>query len=121
MLTEIGQIAIAVVDVPRAKAFYVDILGLNHLFDAGPNLSFISSGSVRLMLTLPQGAGAEAKNSVLYFRTSSLTEDFRALAAKGATVEREPQLAARLPDHELWIGFIRDPEGNLIGLMEERR
>ena len=35
--------------------------------------------------------------------------------------ERAPQLAARLPDHELWIGFVRDPDGNLVGLMEEKR
>ncbi len=35
--------------------------------------------------------------------------------------ERDPQLAARMPDHELWIGFVRDPDGNLIGLMEEKR
>jgi len=25
-----------------------------------------------------------------------------------------------MEDHELWIGFIRDPDGNLIGLMEEK-
>jgi hypothetical protein len=29
-------------------------------------------------------------------------------------------MAARMPDHELWIGFLRDPDGNLVGLMEER-
>jgi hypothetical protein len=39
----------------------------------------------------------------------------------GAIAERVPQLAAKLPDHELWIGFLRDPEGNLVGLREERR
>ena len=34
---------------------------------------------------------------------------------------RIPQLAAKMPDHELWTGFVRDPDGNLIGLMEEKR
>ena len=29
--------------------------------------------------------------------------------------------AARMPDHELWTGFLRDPDGNLVGLMEEKR
>ncbi len=32
-----------------------------------------------------------------------------------------PQLAANMPDHELWTGFLRDPGGNLVGLMEEKR
>jgi len=121
MIIDIGQIALTVADVPRAKRFYVDVLGLKHLFDAGPNLSFVAAGGVRLMLTMPQGAGAPGKNSVLYFRTDSLTQDFQTAAGKGAKVEREPQMAAKMPDHELWIGFVRDPEENLIGLMEEKR
>lgn len=121
MMIELGQIAVAVSDVARAKAFYVDVLGLRHLFDAGPNLSFVAAGSVRIMLTQPQGSGAPGKNSVLYFKTSSLEEHFQSVVARGAKMEREPQLAATLSDHQLWIGFVRDPEGNLIGLMEERR
>jgi catechol 2,3-dioxygenase-like lactoylglutathione lyase family enzyme len=40
---EIGQIAITVSDVARAKAFYGDVLGLRFLFDAGPNLSFLAA------------------------------------------------------------------------------
>lgn len=35
--------------------------------------------------------------------------------------ERAPQLVAKMPDHELWIGFVRDPDRNLVGLMEEKR
>jgi hypothetical protein len=26
-----------------------------------------------------------------------------------------------MPDHELWMAFLRDPSGNLLGLMEEKR
>ena len=44
-----------------------------------------------------------------------------AIVARGARNERPPQLEATMPDHELWIGFLRDPDGNLIGLMEEKR
>lgn len=120
-IQDIGQVAITVSDVAAAKKFYVDVLGLRPLFDAGPNLSFIAAGSVRLMLTTPQGAGEVGKNSILYFQTSDLGNLYPELLAKGARPEREPQLTARLPDHELWIGFIRDPDGNLVGLMEERR
>lgn len=29
-------------------------------------------------------------------------------------------MAAKMADHDLWIGFLLDPDGNLIGLMEEK-
>jgi hypothetical protein len=38
----------------------------------------------------------------------------------GAVGERVPQLAAKMADHELWLSFIRDPDGNLVALMEKR-
>jgi methylmalonyl-CoA/ethylmalonyl-CoA epimerase len=120
-VSQIGQIAITVSDVPRAKKFYHEVLGLKLLFDAGPNLTFLAAGSVRIMLTLPQGAGVVGKNSVIYFQTTKLEPAYDAMLARGATGERAPQLAARMPDHELWMAFLRDPDGNLVGLMEERR
>jgi catechol 2,3-dioxygenase-like lactoylglutathione lyase family enzyme len=121
VVPELGQVALAVRDVALAKRFYVDVLGLRPLFDAGPKLSFLGVGMVRLMLTVPDGAGEVGRNSVLYYRVAGLAEYYRRVVAAGAVPEREPQLAARLPDHELWLAFVRDPEGNLVGLMEERR
>lgn len=117
----IGQVAITVADVGSALGFYRDILGLTFLFSAGPQLAFLDAGGVRVMLTTPQGAGAVGANSTLYFRTTGIEAAHAAMVARGATNERAPQLAARMPDHELWIGFLRDPDGNLVGLMEERR
>jgi catechol 2,3-dioxygenase-like lactoylglutathione lyase family enzyme len=118
---QIGQIAITVSDVAKATAFYRDVIGLRHLFDAGPELAFLAAGPVRVMLSTPQGHGAPGANSVLYFKVGNVEAAHAAMLAKGARNERAPQLTARLPDHELWIGFLRDPDGNLVGLMEERR
>ncbi len=28
---------------------------------------------------------------------------------------------ARMPDHERWMGFFRDPDGHLLAVMEEKR
>ena len=44
-----------------------------------------------------------------------------AIVERGARNERAPNLTAKMPDHDLWVGFVRDPDGNLIGLMEEKR
>jgi len=120
-VADIGQIALTISDVAKAKTFYGDVLGLRFLFDAGPNLSFYAAGSVRIMLTIPQGSGEVGKNSIVYFKTLSVDATYAAVVERGAAAERAPQLTAKLPDHELWMAFVRDPDGNLVGLMEERR
>ena len=120
-LSTIGQIAITVSDVAAALTFYRDALGLRFLFAAGPNLAFLDADGVRLMLSTPQGAGEVGRNSILYFKVTDIVAVHEAVVARGAVSERSPQLAATLPDHELWTGFLRDPDGNLVGLMEEKR
>ena len=120
-LSEIGQIAVTVSDVDAALGFYRDALGLPFLFRAGPNLAFLQAGSVRLMLSTPQGAGKVGHNSILYFKVAEIAAAHAAIVGRGAANERAPQLAAKMPDHELWTGFVRDPDGNLVGLMEEKR
>ncbi len=120
-LSDIGQIAITVSDVAKATVFYRDVLGLKFLFPAGPNLAFLAAGTVRIMLTTPQGAGEVGKNSILYFKVADLAAAHAAILARGAENERAPQLMAKMPDHDLWMGFVRDPDRNIIGLMSEVR
>ncbi|OYV00208.1 MAG: hypothetical protein CFE26_24340, partial [Verrucomicrobiales bacterium VVV1] len=82
-LSEIGQIAITVRDVAQATGFYRDVLGLKFLFSAGPNLAFLAAGSVRIMLTTPQGHGEVGKNSTLYFKVTDLPAVHAAVVARG--------------------------------------
>ncbi len=120
-VSEIGQIAITVSDVEQALGFYRDVLGLTFLFSPAPTLAFLTAGTVRIMLSTPQGSGAVGANSILYFKIEQLEAAYEQILARGATAERPPQLAAKMADHDLWIGFLRDPDGNLVGLMEEKR
>ena len=120
-LSEISQIAITVSDVRSALAFYRDVLGLTFLFSPGPNLAFLAAGSIRIMLTTPQGAGTVGKNSIIYFKVADIVAMHTLLLDRGATNERGPQLAVKMPDHDLWLAFLRDSDGNLVGLMEEKR
>jgi len=96
------------------------VLGLTFLFSAGPNLAFLDAAGIRVMLSTPQGSGAVGQNSILYFKVSDIVAVHAALVERGAKDERAPQLAAKMPDHALWTGFLRDPDGNLVGLMEEK-
>jgi predicted enzyme related to lactoylglutathione lyase len=120
-LSTIGQIAITVSDVELALTFYRDVLGVEFLFRAGPELAFLNADGVRLMLSTPQGAGTVGGNSILYFKVSDIESVYSTLVERGGKRERDPQLAAKMADHELWTGFLRDPDGNLVGLMEEKK
>ena len=120
-VSEIGQIAITVSDVDLALKFYRDALGLQFLFSPAPTLAFLAAGPVRIMLSTPQGAGAVGANSILYFKVADIESVYVEILGRGARGERPPQLAAQLADHALWTGFLRDPDGNLVGLMEEKR
>jgi predicted enzyme related to lactoylglutathione lyase len=120
-VSAIGQVAITVSDVDKALTFYRDILGLQFLFAPGSELAFLKAGDVRIMLSTPQGAGKVGANSILYFKALDIEKTHTAMVERGATNERAPQLAAKMPDHELWLSFLRDPDGNLVGLMEEKR
>lgn len=120
VLDRIGQVAVPVTDVERATAFYRDTLGMRFLFAAPPGLAFFDLGGVRLMLDGPAGAQA-GNSSVLYYRVADLPSAFGTLSERGVRFEREPHLVAKLPDHELWMAFFHDPDGNLLALMSEVR
>ena len=119
-INSIGQIAINVKDPGRATAFYRDVLGLEFLFNAG-TLNFFDCGGIRLMLTTPEKPEFDHPGSILYFKVGDLRATHGRMKAAGAKFEDEPHLIARMPDHELWMCFFRDTEGNLLGLMSEVR
>ena len=120
-ISRIGQIAIPVHDLDRAVAFYRDVLGLRFLFQAPPGLAFFDCGGVRLMLSLPEGPSQDHTASTLYYVVADLPSAWAAVTGQGATAVSEPHLIARMPDHDLWMAFVHDSEGNLLGLMSEVR
>ena len=117
--THIAQIAITVDDLERAKLFYRDALGLTHLFDAPPGLSFFQCGETRLMLSLPEGATARG-NSILYYAVEDAEAACRRLAADGVRFEEDPKRIATVGGKDIWLAIARDSEDNLFGLMSER-
>lgn len=119
-LREIGQIAVPVKDLDRAVAFYRDTLGMPLLFQAPPGLAFFDCGGVRLMLSVPEGE-ADGQSPIIYYRVADLRAAYGQITEHGAPSESEPHLIAKMPDHELWMAFVRDSEGNLVGLMSEVR
>lgn len=120
-LSRIGQIAIVATDVSRATRFYRDTLGLRFLFASPPGLAFFDCGGVRLMISLREGSDATVGTSVIYYKVDDIEAAHETLAARGAKFESPPHMIAAMPDHDLWMAFLRDSEGNLVGLMCEKQ
>ena len=117
-IKNIGQISIIVHDLPRATAFYRDILGLPFLFAAG-NMAFFDCGGVRLMLGLPETPELDHLSSILYFRVADLDASHQRLIDMGVTIVAPPRLIAPMPTYDLWMSAFKDSEGNIHQLMSE--
>ena len=117
------QVAQAVHDLDRAVRFYRDVLGLRHVatFDP-PGLAFFDLDGVRLLLE------RGATSSLLYLAVDDLDARVEHLRGLGVLVETEPHLVYSHDDDSLGpagaqerMAFVRDSEGNLVGLVEQRR
>jgi methylmalonyl-CoA/ethylmalonyl-CoA epimerase len=120
MLVQVGQHA---EDLQRAQRFYAALLQreASAVYDP-PGLIFFDLDGVRLLLdrALP--------SSVVYLRVDDVTAAAERACAAGAVLETEPHAIFTHEDDTLgpagtveWHAFVRDPEGNLVGLVEQRR
>jgi methylmalonyl-CoA/ethylmalonyl-CoA epimerase len=116
----ISQIALHVSDADRAERFYRDTLGLPLLFRFG-NLVIFDCAGVRLMLEGGHESTGKREQFCVYFRVSGIEAVVAGLRLRQVYFEREPQLVAKMPDHELWMAFLHDPDGNPLALIEEKR
>jgi methylmalonyl-CoA/ethylmalonyl-CoA epimerase len=118
-ISRLGQVQIAAKDVERAADFYENVLGLKLLFKAPPGLAFFDCGGVRLMLDHPEKPEFDHPSSILYFAVPDIQAACAQMKEKGVMFEDEPHVIAKMPDHDLWMTFFRDSEGNVMGLMSE--
>jgi len=118
LASRIAQIAVPVRDLDRARRFYGDLLGLDHLFDAPPGLSFFRCGETRLMLSRPERPETAAC-SILYYAVADAREAQARLEEGGIAFEEPARCIARVDGSDVWLAVCRDSEGNLLGLMSE--
>jgi methylmalonyl-CoA/ethylmalonyl-CoA epimerase len=120
-LERIKQIAVPVRDVKEAARFYRDTLGLTHLFDAPPALSFFDCGGVRLMLSGPEAQGKDGneQHPVIFYDVSDIKKTHAKIKSSGAATIEEPHIIARMNGRETWIASVSDGQGNVVSLMSE--
>lgn len=116
------QIAQHADDLGRASAFYAELLGAGPVatYDP-PGLVFFDLGGVRLLLE------RGAPSALHYYRVADVHATVERLRAAGVEVESEPHVIFAHADDVLgpagtdeWQAFVRDSEGNLVGLVEQR-
>ena len=116
------QVAQRAEDLGRASAFYADLLGTQPAatYDP-PGLVFFDLDGVRLMLEVNTTA------AMLYLSVPDIEATIERLRARGVPIESEPHVIFSHDDATLgpagtdeWQAFIRDSEGNLVGLVEHR-
>ena len=116
-LHQIGQIRIQVTDVDRAVGFYRDTLGMSFLY-AFPGMGFFDVDGVRLMLVEPEGREFGGV-SAIYYRVDDIGQAVKTLESRGVTFDDQPHVVHRDPAYDLWMAFLRDPDGNIVALMSE--
>jgi methylmalonyl-CoA/ethylmalonyl-CoA epimerase len=118
--TGLAQVAQHAEDLDRAAVFYERLLGSPPLarFDP-PGLLFFGLGDgTRLLLE------SAASSALLYLAVDDVATRVEELRAEGVVIESEPHVIFSHPDDTLgpagsdeWMAFIRDSEGNLVGLV----
>ena len=120
-LSRIKQIALPVREITAATRFYRDTLGMRHLFDAPPGLSFFDCGGVQLMLAGPdaQGKDGEQQHAVLFYDVSNIKSVHGKIKSAGVKSLEEPHVIARMNGREIWISSFSDGQGNVVSLMSD--
>lgn len=112
----IGQIALTVTNLARSIDFYKNTLGMRFLFETG-HLAFFLCGDIRLMIST--GEGKPGGGTIIYFKVQDIHGVYERLRARGVEFVDTPHLIAKMPDHDLWMVFLKDPDGNVLGVMCE--
>jgi len=118
---ELHQVAQHADNLDRAVAFYSDVLGCEFITRIDPpGLAFLRLGSVRLLLD------RAAPSALIYLRVDDVRAAAENLRAAGVPIDTEPHLINTDTDgifgeagFQEWMAFVRDTEGNLVGLASQ--
>jgi predicted enzyme related to lactoylglutathione lyase len=117
----IGQVALSVADLGRAVAFYRDVMGLTFLFEMPEQgMVFFDCGDGTRLYLAHEATPPFRSHPAVYYRVDSLDASHAALLETEAEVLSAPHQVHATDTIETWMCFAKDPEGNVIALMEER-
>ena len=117
---ELVQVAQHVDDLDRAVAFYENLLGTKAAATfTPPGIAFFMLDGTRLLLDTNVAAGG-----VIYLAVDDVEYSVDQLRRQGVSIDSEPHVIFQHTDDTLgpigtdeWMAFIRDSEGNTVGLV----
>ena len=115
-LSKLAQIALSTRDLPKAIAFYRDVLGLKLMFEVS-GMAFFDAGGTRLMIGPAHHQGALQNNTYIYFDAGDWHATEAALIARGLKFERDAEVVQRAEGKEHALRFFKDPDGNALAIM----
>jgi len=118
-LGTLAQVAVTFRDLPKAIAFYRDVLQLPLMFETG-GMAFFAMGDVRLMMTVPEQPEYDHPASVLYFKVGNIDAAHAELVARGVVFDDVPHLIGMMGTTEIWMAFFTDTEEHPLAITEER-
>ncbi|GGC86603.1 VOC family protein [Undibacterium terreum] len=119
-LSSLGQVALQISNTDASQEFYGGKLGLKQLYRFG-DLLFFDCGGVRLMLDGAPKLSIPPCSQCLYFKVDDIANTYDKMRSAGVVFLDKPHLISKMPDHDLWMVFFKDPDGHLLALMEEKR
>ena len=115
-LSKLAQIALSTRDLPKAVAFYRDVLGLKLMFEV-PGMAFFDMDGTRLMIGAAHFTGPLQNNTYLYFDAGNWAETEAALVKRGVKFDRAAEVVQRAEGKEHALRFFKDPDGNALAIM----
>jgi catechol 2,3-dioxygenase-like lactoylglutathione lyase family enzyme len=117
----IDQIGLSCTDLDEAQRFYCDILGLRFAGEALPQMKFFDCGGVNIIMFKGETV---TPGSVIYFRVEGIPgliqSKFDLMKSLGVNVQAEPRcIANNWHGHDVWLGFFKDPFGNLLAMKSD--
>ncbi len=100
-------------DIEQAKAWYSSVLGFAPYFDEPFYVGF-NVGGFELGLDPDPSGVSKGTNEVAYWGTEDAREELRRLIELGAEPYREVQDVGE----GIRVGMVKDPFGNVIGVIE---
>jgi catechol 2,3-dioxygenase-like lactoylglutathione lyase family enzyme len=113
---------VSIVDVPRAKAFYRDTLGLRLIMEEPPFALVFDANGIMLRLGMAKEI-APAHGTVLGWQVPEITATVKNLAIAGVSFERyegmdQDELSIWTSPTGAKVAWFKDPDGNTLSISE---
>jgi predicted enzyme related to lactoylglutathione lyase len=110
------QVALTTRDLPRAVAFYRDVLGLPLMFESN-GMAFFNIAGTRLMIAKDKQRPEGRPTSIIYFDVADFDLTRAALVQRQVSLEGPVETVQSTDKGDLKLQQFRDPDGNALAIM----